>query len=917
MFRRKGASLIVFVLVITLLAGIMTIPALAASEQYRIVLRFYDPIQITYTIKYPAGNIRSFPEDIPIGGVGVPGAGSFDINPFIASQIYCVDPFTPFHNNVPGVGGSIDWDITTVGAVSGYVSAAPWAMNGATQVYRDAVGWIVANGYRGIFTTSGTLTGGDDGESQQSVARLNAMFPGIGPIDKEIAVMATKVAIWKAVAGDSVQVDKTTLDIDPGRRATFDMLVDSLVYEASKLLQPGVRPSVPGQVQVTEFNISIREGADAEYDETSSAAYSYYGPMYVSASLENGSGLAGMSAVSLTASGPNSGGVRFVSAKTNNPSDELPSDLIPGTARNSQYTTGSGSGSDWESNPFYIAIPKSRTPARGDQLLISAMAMAPSVNVVDGTPIILAFAQNDVQDWDAIQAFVGGASGNQRIDMYAEDNWHTGGTSLGELYISKQVKDADEDTVDDTFTFAVYYNDTNTFDPAKRLNLTDYPVLGSLGVNTGNNTFTLKNGGLALIKGLPMVVSGGNTTYEYYYWVEEINLGQNYDTPNLVLNTGKPAGLTANGNRIGPFRLDDDGADLGFVTVTNKTKPDTPDRPNIPGDLIIEKRIEGSFADWGVDESTVFHIKIKDTTKNNYLLFKTVPEADGSYRCIGNSVDGLSEPYNGATTLELPVSVNKPLGISNLWIGAVYVIEEPENPHCDVTYIGNGAIYEPGQSSHITMTNTYEHGTGNLIINKKLAGGYGSFDVDSTTGFTIRIRNVTDGNYLMFKTTPEQDGSYWCVGNDVDGLTEDYDGPTTTQLTITAARPLVVTNLWAGLVYEIQENGGEGFEISYTGNGAIFQDDQNCIVTVTNTFEPDEPDEPDEPGRPGEPEEPGEPEIPEIPIDPNEPPGGGTSPPTGDSSDPRLAIAMILLGLGCIVFAEAYRRIRKSSSGKA
>jgi len=894
MLKKRRSSFIAIILTLVLLAGVAVLPAFAANDNdYRIVLKYYDDIQVTYTINYPAEGPKTSPADIPIGGIGKPDPGNeFGINPYLCTQVYCVDPFTAFHGNIGVGGGNSGW-ITggSQDTVMGYVSAAPWNQSGALQTYGAAVGWIVANGYRGTYNHGGT----DDAESQESVARLNAMFPEIGDIDKEIALMATKVAIWKTIAGNSVMVEKTTLDDTP-KREKFDALVAALV-------DAGASPqTLPGEARVTTFEIKIVESASAFYDDEAGTAYSFYGPLTVQGTLNNArAGISDLTKVFVTANGTNSDGVMFLKKKTNNPSDELPKDQIFGTTRTAGYLTGSGSGNTWTSEEFYLAIPKSRTPERGDRLQIEAFAKAPGVEVTQGTPIVFAFAENDVQDWEAIQAFVGAASSGSSADLYATTVWSTGSTSLGELQIAKQVDNALPANHDHLFTFAVYYNDNTDFGTAKRLNLRDYNVIGAHSVNTTNNTFTLKNGGKAIIKGLPMAVTGGDTNYEYSYWVEELGLLQHYETPYIVLNTGKPAGLMATGFRIGPFQMDT-RASVGFVTATNTYEE--PTTPDVPGEMIIRKRLAGSYDEWGVDDSTIFMIKIWDVTRENYLLFKTVPEADGSYRCIGNDVDGLSEPYSGRTTTELPLSVLKPLGITNLWLGAEYVVEEIEVPNCDTEYIGNGSIYIGGQVSNITVVNTYDRGTGVLVINKRLEGDYESWDVDRITPFGIRIKDVTRDNYLLFKATPEADGSYMCVGNDVDGVSEDYSGATVSELTVSAARPLMVTNLWTGLTYMVEELDGYGYDVVYIDNGATFQDGQNSVLTLINTYLPDGPG-PGDPGEPGEPEEPEE---------PDEPPSG--VPPTGDNYTPFAAIALLIAGTGIITSAEVLRRRRNRKSNQ-
>jgi len=799
-------------------------PAIASGDDvYRIVLRYYDPIQITYNIKYPVNDGRgewTGPEDVPIGGVGVPGSGQFDISSYISTQIYCVDPFTPFHGRVPGLGGDFLWNGGAMAdTVSGYVEAAPWNMSGAMQMYGDAVRWIAANGYRGVYNYGKT---DDHPESVKSIQRLNAMFPGIGPIDREIAVMATKVAIWKTIAGDSVQVLKTTLDGRPSKKATFDALVQGLVDKAA--LQPA---SVEEEVTVTTFDIVIREdiGVHAFYDESGLGSYNYYGPMNVTADLGNaraGSSLADMDRLFLTASGINSDDVLFVSDTY----AELPEGKLFGTSRNEQYIIGNGTDNTWISDDFYLAIPKARDPDHGDELLVHAMAMAPEVPVVEGTPIVYAFTPpgTDIQDWNAIQAFIGGASGETKVNLYAEAKWDTGRTTLGELSISKQVENAALENMDHEFTFAVYYSKTSLDANPPKLNLTDYPVRGAFSVNTGNNTFTLKNGGFAFIEGLPMVVSGGGPGYEYYYWVEEVSPGPNYGNPYFELNAGNPSGLTANGSKIGPFQLndvvDDIETHLAYVTVTNTYEHNT-------GSLIINKKLAGSPGDWGVNDATAFTARVKDLTGNNYVLFEHQP--NGTYKAVGNN--NSANPTNDLREL-VRFTAGSKAEMTNLWAGRQYKVEETGGNHYTTSYNKSTVSFPSKGREEVVITNDYEHGTGSLVISKKLTGNPEDWGVDDTTVFTARVKDITNNNYVFFDLLP--DGTYWANGN--NGSPEPSDNPREL-VRFTAGSSAVMNNLWAGYVYQVEETEGEHYTASYQGNGVSFPTSGNMNVVITNDYE--------------------------------------------------------------------------------
>ncbi|MCL2489755.1 MAG: hypothetical protein FWF36_03375, partial [Propionibacteriaceae bacterium] len=551
--------------------------------------------------------------------------------------------------------------------------------------------------YRGTFNYGGT----SDAESQASVARLQAMFPTIGTIDKTIALMATKVAIWKLVGGDGVTVLSTTLDNDAARKATFNALVDGLVNAAT---QAAAGATIPGQLDPTSFSLQVGPStATPTYDDTSDPNYNLFGPMTVTGTLDNpaaGGDLSGLTDVALTASGLESSGVKFLASMSS--TDLLPTGTVPGTAQSAQLVAGSESGGVWTSDEFYLAIPKGRTPDRGDALTVNAMAMAPDVAVQEGTPIVFAFADSttEVQDWEAIQAFVGGTSANQSVNLYAEANWYSGGTSEGILRIAKTVQNASPQDVGISFNFKVYYNNSTDWSTVKTLNLTDFPVRGAV-VDPVNNTFSMSNGGMAIIAGLPMNVSG-SPGYSYHYWVEEVSPPTTgFDPPSLALTGGTADTGMSTGNPIGPFQLDTGSTTgLALVTVTNTQET---------GKLSVMKSLAGDPGGWGVNTSTPFKVEIKDLTYNNYLVYQSAPGTDGSFRCIGNDVDGLSEPYAGTAIKDLTVTAAQPVEVSNLWAGHVYaVVEVTTGASFKTTYSTAGLLFRAGGGETITVVNTYD-----------------------------------------------------------------------------------------------------------------------------------------------------------------------------------------------------------------
>ena len=496
MRRKIIASLLVTATIVAMLAGAVVFRGIAAgTESYTATVKYYDSVMLTYNLYYPSGGVWGGSGDVPLGGAG------------ISSQIYCADPFVAFHSMA-----ETTWEGTTTDRVDGYVAAAPWAVSGAMLQNDDAVRWLVLNGYRGDFL-------GDDSESRESVARLQGLYPGLGEIDKTIALMATKVSIWKTLAGDNVEIIRTSLD--PAREAVFFALVDAMVSDAAW--------GTPTGEIMTEFSLSIREIKS----EIVEGAEHTYVPLTVTAQLENTGGGAGLDGVFLTVSGPDIDDITFVDGPEEG-SAELPYGVIYGTDQNAQFLEGGGfaqTGGEWTwEGDVYLRIPADRAPDYGDMLTIRAMARAGSVAVYPGTPVTLVYGGGGYQDWNYVQAFIGAACDGMTADLFAEASVYTGSTALGSLCVQKMLENnapTDEDT---EFSFAVYYNPAgNDFSAATRLDLNAHPVRAAVNVNSsvaGEHYFTLRNGGQAYIDGIPS---------EYFYWVVELEPVSGYLTPEYAV----------------------------------------------------------------------------------------------------------------------------------------------------------------------------------------------------------------------------------------------------------------------------------------------------------------------------------------------------------------------------------------------
>ena len=543
MFKKRLPLLITAVLVCTLM-----FTAAGAAYAETVELKYFDDIQITYSMKYPGSDVWTLPApaDVPIGGAG------------LAGQIYCVDPFVPFHSRVE----SSHWDQSagaTVDIMSGYVASAPWAMSDAMRDKIDRVRWILANGYRGNYLDV------NDPESIASVVRLQAMYPDIaGDIDKRVAVMATKFAIWDTLAGNSIMLTGTSLDGIPAKKAAF-------YYLYNKLAANDDGASIP--VKVTTFGIDIEKLPT--YARQQIGDYYYYGPMKVNGTLTNAAGvyenndlevLLTVNGPALTVSDPVPEEVSFVLDDGSGGFTELTKTnaKIYGTNTGATQLTDVTELND-PGAEFYIKVPEARDPKHGDMLTIRAYATAPQVPVEDGgTPVVFVHKSPDgTHDWDTIQAFAGWVAGDY-ADLYAEASFYIGETKTSDLKVAKLIDNGPEPSsvtpLDNEllFDFTIYYiykeditipaielDDFSELNP-NRLDLNAHPVRGAFSVDLTNNTFTLKNGGEAVIENLP--------EGDYYYWIEETDRSKLYNNTRYMLDSTKsPSGGT--GMLTDPFSV--------------------------------------------------------------------------------------------------------------------------------------------------------------------------------------------------------------------------------------------------------------------------------------------------------------------------------------------------------------------------
>jgi hypothetical protein len=387
---RKGKEFLSALLALALACG-AALPARAGGPSYTVTLRYFDDIQLTYALRYPDGHLWEGNADVPIGGTEASG------------QIYCIDPFVAFHAMAEST-----WEgWVLVDRMEGYVEAAPWAVSPAMEQRGEAVRWLVVNGYRGNYLA-------DDAESRASVERLRQLYPQSGfpalgeAITKKIAVMATKAAIWAALAGDAFELKRTSLS--PADHSVFEALLRALTDDAavgSRGLQAG---------DFTAFGLELDDSA-AGY--TVGGPNGFYGPLTVRARLINSAGGSPrLDRVYLAAGGPDADGVVFVGGPD---APALAYGAVYGTGESAQYLEGGDFvGGEWKSDAFFLKIPADREPGRGGLVTVGAMAVAENVPLEEGTPVAYVYGADGTMDWERIQAFIGAAMEGAQMSLYAQ-----------------------------------------------------------------------------------------------------------------------------------------------------------------------------------------------------------------------------------------------------------------------------------------------------------------------------------------------------------------------------------------------------------------------------------------------------------------------------------------------------------------
>jgi len=241
----------------------------------------------------------------------------------------------------------------------------------------------------------------------------------------------------------------------------------------------------------------------------------------------------------LSATGPFSDGVGFAT-KSGATYSELPTKVLPNSGGEQLHcVSGTFTGDNCLINDVYLKIPISRMDALGpdlvlnELLLVRAMACAPDIDVKEGTPVPIAALSGDgVQDWYAVQAFVGGAASGKRVNMYDEVSVITKESYNGEITVNKNLDKVDAAYANRRFNFTLLYGPSPYLSAATQIDLDLHNISPAANRVAGTNNFWVATEGAVRISNLPE---------HFFYWLVELDDGMgDFKAPLYNIRAGIP-----------------------------------------------------------------------------------------------------------------------------------------------------------------------------------------------------------------------------------------------------------------------------------------------------------------------------------------------------------------------------------------
>jgi TQXA domain-containing protein len=358
----------------------------ADTNTYTVVLQYNDNVQLRYLHSEGIDEWWTTTGDVPLGGARLNGD-------LVIPQLYCVDAQVPFHSYVDDMGGSTTYPGgRTTDTVPDYVAVSPNEMPLVLHGHWNELSWLVMNGYSDDY---------NDNSDNDSLADLNTSYPTLSdtigsltPITKDVAVMATKAAVWHYTNPDVAFVSTNFLDRSNGnpnsangiKHRQFVALMKALVADADAY---AANPNIPLYGPSLEINI---DNSVATTDIMTDPGFTFYGPYSITSNVP------GTEKAFLETTAPGSSGIGFYSAPGTGITNIISGDLQRYGEESSDRGPGVDIGED-----FYIKAPNSVSL---DNVNITAFTRA----TVSGVPMPIVLVHQEAdgeQDWEAIQAFIG------------------------------------------------------------------------------------------------------------------------------------------------------------------------------------------------------------------------------------------------------------------------------------------------------------------------------------------------------------------------------------------------------------------------------------------------------------------------------------------------------------------------------
>jgi len=359
---------------------------------------------------------------------------------------------------------------------------------------------------------------------------------------------------------------------------------------------------------------------------------------------------------------------------------------------------------------------------------------------------------------------------------------------VGALSVSKALEHGD--TVDDTFTFTVQFEDIFGISEVQ-MTADDYAnVVVSVDGTEFNldafASFAIKGGQTAVISGIP---------YGTKYTVTETDTSENYQS----VGTNSFTGTVGEDNTVSVYG--------GTVTNTRLTNS-----------LTLSKSLLGTYTDEDEDKLFTFSVTLTAPAGVNLSNYSISGASLGTYNLA-----------NGTYTFNVSVSKNAPVTISGIPYGTEYSVSEPSTPENWICNSGTIIGVINSNPSAVKMTNTYEPPVikyGSLTVSKNVLTSTNSEEIADSEKtrpftFTVTLYNGADAVNDTFPTS---------AGTDITFT----DGSAT--FTLCDDESLTISDINAGFTYTVSEQAESDYElISPTGvvSGTI-EEDAEAVASFTN-----------------------------------------------------------------------------------